>query len=60
MKKPFEVVLFGTQAAIPPDEIHLGRCYHANNNRNANINENYSHVDAIEVNVRGVDGERLA
>jgi hypothetical protein len=59
-KKPFEVVLFATQAAIRPNEIHFGRCYNANNNRNANINDNYSHADAIEASVRGVDGQREA
>lgn len=44
------------QAATRPNEIHFGRCYYANNNRNANINDNYSHTDTIDVNVRGVDG----
>jgi hypothetical protein len=60
MKKPFEVVPFATQAAIWPNEIHFRRCYNANNNRNANINDNYSYTDAIEVSVRGVDGQREA
>jgi hypothetical protein len=59
-KKPLEVVLFATQAAIRPYEIHFGRCDYANNNQNENINDNYSHTDAIDVSVRGVDGQREA
>jgi hypothetical protein len=59
-KKPFEVVLCATQTAIRPNEIHFGRCYDANNNQNENINDNYSHADAVDVSVRSVDGQREA